>query len=168
MWFFLIVGTDASEIRENCVPGLKRGCYTHCRACHSRKQMSAIKDSRNVEKNSGAVQKCCEPLSLVFLREPFQEIQCSQREAANCALDLAKPRVSQLLSAWRRLDGGMAPPRASVHHILSEGADAALWGNFSPPNTELVWMRCAELLWGATGGPFWFLSFKHWILVGFK
>lgn len=107
MWFFLTGGADASEIKENCVAGLKRGCYTDCRACRGRKQMNAIKDSRNVERNSGAVQKCCEPLSLLFLREPFQVIQCSQGEAANCALDLANPshRVSHLLRAWSSQKG---------------------------------------------------------------
>lgn len=100
-----------------------KGDVTDCRAYHGREQLNSIKNSRNAGKNCGAVQKCCKPLSLLFLRELFQVIQCSQREAANCALDLANPRVSQLLSAWsnqkgRRLDGGMAPPRASVHHIL--------------------------------------------------
>lgn len=97
--------------------------------------MSSVKDSRNVKKNSGAVQKCCKTLSLLFLRELFQVIQCSQRQVANRALDLANPRESQLLSAWsnqkgRRLDGGMVPPRVSVHHILKW---RCWWSTLMPP-----------------------------------
>lgn len=142
----------------------KGSLHKVCRAYRGRKQMNAIKDSQNVDKNSGAVQKCCKPSSLLFFRELFQVIQCSQREVANSALDLANPRVSQLLSAWsnqkeRRLDGGMAPPRVSVTtypevKVWMIHADATLGGNFSTLNTEPVWMSCEELVWGATGGPF--------------
>lgn len=129
-------GADVSEIKKNCVKGLEKGrLCKDCRAYHGRKQMNSVKDSRNVKKNSGAVQKCCKTLSLLFLRELFQVIQCSQGEAANHALDLANPRESQLLSAWsnqkgRRLDGGMTPPRVSVHHVLKW---RCWWSTLMPP-----------------------------------
>lgn len=153
MWFAWV------EMQVKWNEGLERGYCTGCRAHHGREQLDATKDSRKVEKNCGAVQKCYKPLSVLFPRKLFQVIQCSQGEAAQCVLDLAKPSVSQLLSAWgnqkgRRLGGGMAPPRASAHHILNwrKGRWSMLRLHFELTQPAQH-MRC-ELIWGATEGPF--------------
>lgn len=77
--------------------------------------------------------------------------KCSSaaKERLLSVLDLAKPRVSQLLSAWgnqkgRRLGGGMAPPRASAYHILNwtKGRWSLLMLHF-----ELTSARSAHEVW---------------------
>lgn len=142
----------------------------------SRKQMNSAKDSSNVKKNSGAVQKSRKHLSLLFLRELFQVIHCSQRKTANHALYLANPKVSQLLSACnnqkeRWPDGGIAPPRVSVHHNPKWGC----WGSTLGPNFQVTPSHSTVSLyeWGVMG---WFgiwgglvlvLFFKKWVNSGF-